>query len=117
MDRGQEGGAVFTHAAALDTDKAGQVRVFGAEAVADPRAHGGTHFGKGAGVKLQRRAGVLRVVGVHAAQEAEVIGDGGEVRHQIGDHHAALSARTHRSHGLEREKLIRADLGDFLAQG
>jgi hypothetical protein len=39
------------------------------------------------------------------------------MRHQIRDHHAALSTRTNRSHGLEGEELIRADLRDFFAQG
>ena len=60
---------------------------------------------------------MLRVIGVHAAQEAQVIGDGGEMRHQIGDHHAALAAWAHRCHGLECEELVGANLGDFLAQG
>jgi len=59
---------------------------------------------------------VLRVVRVHAAQEAEVIRHGGEVWHQIGNHHPALSARTNRGHGLEREELLRADLRNFFAQ-
>jgi hypothetical protein len=39
-------------------------------------------------VELQRCTEVLRVVRAHAAQQADVIGDAGEVGHQIRDDHA-----------------------------
>ena len=116
MNRGEKSGAIFAHAAGLDRDEAGQVLIFCAEAVADPRAHGRTHFGKGAGVELQRRSEVLRVVGIHAAQQADVVGHACEMRHEIGNRHAGLSARLHRGHGAECEILLGADLRDFFAQ-
>ena len=99
----QKARAVCPHAGCMDADEARQILVLGAEAVADPRAHRRPHFGEDAGVKLVRRAGVLRVVGVHAAQQADVIRDARQVRQQIGDHHARLAARPHRSHRSQRE--------------
>ena len=120
MNRGQEGGAVFASptegGASLDADESGQIRILGAEAVADPRSHGWAHLGEAAGVELQRGTRVLGIISVHATQEAKVICDGGEMRHQIGDHHAALAAWPHGCHGVEREEFLRADLGDFFAQ-
>jgi hypothetical protein len=116
MDGGKKRGAVFAHAAGLDGNERGQVLILRAEPVADPRAHRRTHFRKGAGVELQRRARVLRVVGVHAPQQAEIVRHPGKVRHQVGNHHAGLAARFHRRHGPEREILFRADLRDLGSQ-
>lgn len=116
MDCGQKCRAVFANAAALDADEAGEVFVFGAEAVADPCAHGRTDFREGAGVELEGGAGVLRIVGAHATEEADIVGDRREMGHEIGDHHAALAARFDGGHGFEGEKLFGPDLGDFFAQ-
>ncbi len=116
MDCGQECGTVFAYAAALDTDEAGKVFVLGAETVADPCSHGRAYFREGAGVELEGGAGVLWIVGAHATEEAEIVGDRGEVGHEIGDHHAALAARFDGGHCFEGEKLFGADLGDFFAE-
>ena len=60
---------------------------------------------------------MLGVIGVHPAEEADVVRDGRQVRHQVGDHHAALAAGADGCLGAEGEEFLRADLGDFLAQG
>lgn len=66
-------------------------------------------------MELQNGTGMLRVVGVHAAQEAEMLGHGCGIKSEI---IMPLCPRgTHRSHRLEREELLGAHLRDFLAQG
>ena len=92
----QKSRAVGPHAGCMDTDETRQILVLGTEAVADPRAHRRPNFREDARVKLVRRAGVLRVVGVHATQKADVIRDVRQVRHQVGNHHARLAARPNR---------------------
>ena len=83
MNRGEECGAVFTDSAGLDRYKAWKVLVFRSQTVAYPGAHRGADFSKGACVKLQRCAGMLRIVRIHASEEADIVGDACEMRHQV----------------------------------
>ena len=64
----------------VDGDEAGEILVLGAEAVTDPGAHRRADFGEGARVELLGRPGVLRIIRVHPAEEADVVRDGREVR-------------------------------------
>ena len=64
----------------VDGDEAGEILVLGAEAVTDPGAHRRADFGEGARVELLGSAGVLRIIRVHPAEEADVVRDGREVR-------------------------------------
>ena len=58
----------------VDRDEAGQIVVFSSEPVEHPGAHRGAHEIDAAGVGENRRLRVGRVGGVHAVENAEVIG-------------------------------------------
>ncbi len=72
-------------------DEAGQVLVLGAEPVGDPRAHGGPHQSAVATVHEEERGLVIRHVGVHGTDHAEIVRHGPDVRKQFGDLQAALA--------------------------
>ena len=74
-----------------DGDEAGQVRVLGAQAVGDPRAHAGPDEVVAAGVQLEQRAAVGRVGAVDRVDDAEVVHARGHVREQLADPEAALA--------------------------
>ncbi len=68
-----------------DRDEAGQVFVFGSQAVDDPGAHRRAKQVRGAAMKEERRGSMGDAFGVHAVQEAEIIDVAGHVRKQLGD--------------------------------
>ena len=80
----------------IQRHEAGEVLVLGTEPVEGPRPHGWAHELEAAGVELGGGLGVGGDVGVHAAQEAQVVGLLADLRQELRDHQAALSA------GLER---------------
>ena len=75
IDRGQKGVAVIARAAVAEAraerDEAGQILVFRAEPVGDPRAHRGPHEGRRAGVEKERGRAVRDAVGVHRADRCK----------------------------------------------
>ena len=93
---GEEGGAVVAGAAVGeaggDGDEAGEVFVFGAEAVVDPGTHGGADEVGGAGVEEEGGGAVGDAFGVHAFDEAEVVGHAGHVGEEVGGPEAGLAA-------------------------
>ena len=93
MARGQKAAAQAGAAAAAGTedDEAGQVLVFGAQAVGDPRAHRRPRGGDVAGMKQAAGGRVGGVEGVHRADDAEVVGERGEVGQQFADFEAGLA--------------------------
>ena len=92
---GEEGGAPVIHAAVgeggADGDEAGEVFVFGAEAVEDPGAHAGADLGVAAGVEFEEGAAVGGVAAVHGADDAQFIGALGDVGEEVADGEAALA--------------------------
>ena len=93
---GEEGGAVVAGAAVGeaggDGDEAGEVFVFGAEAVVDPGTHAGADEVGGAGVEEEGGGAVGDAFGVHAFDEAEVVGHGGHMGEEVGGPEAGLAA-------------------------
>ena len=89
--------AVVVHptvqASRTDGHKPGQVSVFRAEPVVDPRAHAGADEIVAAGVQLEQRPAVRRVRPVHRVDERNVIHTGGHLREQTADRHPALTSR------------------------
>ena len=53
---------------------------------------------------LEQGGAVLVVVRMHGTQQAELIGDGGGVRQQIGNRESGLTTRPHRDVGAEGEE-------------
>src|SRR5262245_29008934 len=99
MDGRQVGVAVHVRAAAAarqkawpDGDEAGQVLVFGAEAVADPCADGRMRAPGGAGLQQQGGRGMRRVVADHAVEQTDLIDVLAEVGQELGPPHARLRA-------------------------
>ena len=72
-------------------DVGGEVPALAAERVADPRTHRGATVEDLAGLHRVEGKGMVVVVRVHGAHEAEIIRASGEVRDQLGQFHAALS--------------------------
>src|SRR5687767_12104964 len=72
-------------------DEAGQVLVFGAQAVHDPRSEAGADEGVRAGVQLQQRSAMGGVVRVNGADDAEVIRAGADFREEVAHLNAALA--------------------------
>ena len=88
---GPEGGAGATGGAGEHDDVGGEVAVFTAEAVGDPGPHGGAAALAEAAVEEHLGGGVIDLVGVEGFDDAEVVGDGGEVGQQFGHPGAALA--------------------------
>ena len=96
---GQETGAplaggdrlVAAAAAGNHDDVAGQVLRFRAESVEQPRAHAGAALEDRAGVHERVRRIVVDLLGDHRADDADIIGDGADVRKELGDLDAADS--------------------------
>ena len=86
-------------------DVAGQVLVLGAEAVGEPRAERRTADLDVAGVHHQHRRLVVRDVGVHRADHADVVGARADVREELADLEAALAV------ALERERRLHQRAG------
>ena len=68
-----------------DHDKGWQILVFGPEAVYEPRAEAWPGKGLLARVHLERRTGVVNVVGDHRPDYAQVVGMRREVWEQLAD--------------------------------
>src|SRR5262249_18745475 len=89
IGRGQEGARVVLHAAVgargTDGDEAGEVAVFRTQPVGDPRADGRADQVRCAGVQAQGRFAVRLPLGVQAANHAEVVRTGGDLRQQVGN--------------------------------
>ena len=78
IDAGQEAGLPVLRflnrvAAGAHGDEAGQILVLGAQAVGEPRAHAGADQPGVAAVHQQQRRLVVRHVGVHRADDADVV--------------------------------------------
>lgn len=77
MDGWEEGVRVVARSAFAggghDGDEAGEVFVFGAQAVGDPAPHGGADEVGGAGVEEEGGGAVGHALGVHGVDEAEVV--------------------------------------------
>ncbi len=77
--------------AAHQHDEAGQVGALAAQAVVDPRAHAGP--AGDARARVHERVGrvVIDLLGLHRADDADVVGDAGDVRQQLADALARLA--------------------------
>ena len=95
VDRGEKRGAVVLRTAGSrwrrERDEAGQVLVLAAEAVERPRAERRPDELERAGVHLQERLRMRGQVGLHRAQQAELVGMLRDVREELGDPEPALS--------------------------
>ncbi len=91
VDGGEESARIDLRFRGVEADEAGQVLVFGAEPVADPRAEAGALAEPVAGVELVEALGVVAGVGVHAVEEAELVGVLRGLGHQLGDPESALA--------------------------
>ncbi len=93
--RRQEGAAVVLRPAVapgrLDGDEAGQVVVLGPEAVERPRPQRGPDELRAAGVQHQIGLRMGRQVGVHAADDAQLVGMRGDLGEQLRDPEPALA--------------------------
>ena len=69
----------------------GQVLIFAAEAVTEPRTHARTARELMPGLEKSDRGIVIDRVGVHRADEAQFVRDAREVRHQFGQPRSALA--------------------------
>ena len=87
MDRRQECGPEIAYASMtkgrIDCDKAGQVRVFGSQSVADPRPHTRSDKGVRAGVDFQKSSAVGFVGSMDRFEQREVINMLGDIGEQI----------------------------------
>ena len=93
MARRQKAAAQAGAAAAAggENDEAGQVLVFGAQAVGNPRAHRRARGGDVSGMKQAASGRVGGVESVHRADDAEIVGEGGEVGEKLADFEAGLA--------------------------
>ena len=87
---GEKRGAVVGNAAERETavaegDEAGEILVFGAEPVDEPRAEAGLHDAERAGVHEDGGDVVRGDVGPHGADDGEVVGVGGGLRKGVAD--------------------------------
>ena len=93
--RREEGGGPGARAAVaagrIDGDEAGEVFVFAAETVVDPRAHRRAGEGVGAGVQFEKRTTVSGVGAMHRFHEAKVIDNGRDVGEEIANLGSALA--------------------------
>ena len=88
VDAGEEGGlpvlrAARRHAFRAHGNVAGQVFILGTEAVSDPRTHAGAVQTTIATVHEAERGLMIRHIGIHGADDAEVIGIGGGFAKEI----------------------------------
>ena len=87
-----EGLAVGSSGATGDHgDEIGEVFVFGPEAVAEPRSHGGASGDLGAGLEKGDGGVVVDGLGVHRPDEADVVSDTGDMGKEFGDFSAGLA--------------------------
>ena len=71
--------------AARQHDEAGQVVALGAQAVDDPRAHAGPAGDRRARVHERVGRVVVDLLGLHRADDADVVGDAADVREEVAD--------------------------------
>lgn len=84
--------AIRTAGAAGDHgDEVGKVFVFGSEAVGKPGSHGGAAGDLRTGLKEGDGGVVVNGLGIHRADEADVIGNPGDVGEEFGDFGAGLA--------------------------
>ena len=96
VDAGEEGGlpvlrAPRRHAFRAHGDVAGQVFILGTEPVSDPRTHAGTMQTPVATVHEAERGLMIWHIGIHGADDAEVIGIGGGFGKDVAHLQAALT--------------------------
>ncbi len=104
IDGGQEGAAEVLGSELerrRQGDEAGKVLVFGTEAVEDPGAHGRADELGRAGVKLDEGLGMIRDVGVHRTDEAQVVGVAGDVGEEFRDPEPGLAVLTELEGGAD----------------
>src|SRR6187551_1611951 len=77
-------------AGAGEDDEAGEVFGFGAEAVPHPRAHAWAPGDQTAGVHEGVGGVVVDGFGLHGTDNADLLGDAGDVREELGDFLAGL---------------------------
>ncbi len=87
-------------------DVIGQVSVWGAEPVADPRADGGASGELMSCEQERHGGGMINLLGAHGLDEAEVIGDGADVGQPFADGGAALSPALEPCVGWHDELLL-----------
>ena len=80
-----------------------QVAVLGAQGEAGPGAQARPRDGEGAGVDPERRLGVVRVVRVHGADEADVVHAGAHVREELAHLGAARGVGAELEWGARQE--------------
>ena len=78
-------------AAGAHHHKSGHVLVVAAQAVGHPRAEAGTHLARLAAIHEQQRRLVIGHVGLHRANDTDVINAGGRLFEELADLDAALS--------------------------
>ena len=96
-------------------DIGGEVAVFRAESVGDPRAEARPAAAPEAGVEKHLRRGVVEFLGVQRAHDGDFVGHAREVRQQFGDQLAALAARLKFKARAEQARMA-ADEGEAFAR-
>ena len=98
-------------------DERRQVVVLAAEPVVEPRADAGSAGELRAGLHMRHARAVVDRLGVHRADEAQVIGDAGNVRQHVADLDAALAARRklERRPDQRQRRLVAGHRGEPLA--
>ena len=96
VDSGEEGaGPVADSAVAegwVDRQEAGEVLIFGAEPIRNPRAEAGADEGVGTGVEFEQGAPVSFVGAVDGFDDTEIVGAGPDEGKEVTDHGAAFGA-------------------------
>ena len=117
IKRRQKGAAVILCAADVvrraEGDEAGKVLVLGAQAVKHPGTHRRPHELEAAGVQLEKTLRMRRHGGVHAIEQAEVVGVAGEFWEQLGNPQATLTVLL--EFPRRRHEFAVAELGQLLA--
>ncbi len=98
-------------------DETGQVVVFAAETVVDPRAHRGPAGDDRAGVHERVRRVVVDLLGLHRANDRNLIRDFAEVRKDMGELLAGLPPALELVLRSERLEFLPLKLRDLLAFG
>ena len=89
------------HDAEAEDDEAGQIAVFAAQAVTDPRAEAGPARVVDAGVQEEHAGAVHRQIGLHRADHGQVVGTTGDVRKQLAYRQPRLAVPPKRPRALE----------------
>ena len=75
-----------------ENDEAGEILVLAPQAVGRPAPQARPARSRGTGVEEELRRGVVELVGVHAADDTQPVGDALQIGDRVGKLHAALAA-------------------------